>query len=89
MAPARDGYKGVSFHKRSKKWRALIRVEGVQRQLGAFDDPKDAALLYDKEAYRAWGNGCYFNFPELVLRSEQFEAANDNNKPPEPKRSAV
>lgn len=36
----------------SKKWSAMIKHQGVPRRLGCFDDPRAAALAYDR-----WGGG--------------------------------
>ncbi|NTJ22212.1 AP2 domain-containing protein [Rhizobium rhizogenes] len=75
MAPPKDGYKGVSIHKGSKKWRAVIKAGGKPRHLGSFNTPEAAAQSYDKAAYETWGDGCYLNFPELVAPATP---ANDN-----------
>ncbi len=37
-----SGYKGISFHKASGKWRARITYEGVERYLGVFNTPHEA-----------------------------------------------
>jgi len=55
-------YKGVSFHKRIKKWQAQIRANGRSVCLGYFSDPKDAAIAYDKAARVYQGNYAYLNF---------------------------
>jgi len=44
-----SGYKGVSFDKRHKKWRAYIGFNGKCKKLGYFPDPKSAAILYHGE----------------------------------------
>lgn len=80
QAAPKRGYKGVSFHKGAGKWRALIRVDGIQRHLGSFGNAESAAQEYDRAAYEAWGDGCYLNFPDQVARDCQ--PANDN-KPQE------
>ena len=46
-----SGYRGVSWNKGDKKWRARIRVNGVHKLLGSFSSPKLAALRYNAEAY--------------------------------------
>jgi hypothetical protein len=43
-----SGYRGVSFHKASKKWRATIKINGNQVWLGLFSKKEEAALAYDK-----------------------------------------
>ena len=37
-----SGHVGVSFHKRSGRWRADIKVEGTQRTIGLYDTKQDA-----------------------------------------------
>jgi len=37
-----SGYKGVSYHKRSKKWRAYIHFQGVRYELGSFNYKEEA-----------------------------------------------
>ncbi len=45
-----SGYKGVSFYKRLNKWRADIRVEGKQKNLGYFATAKEANTAYQEAA---------------------------------------
>jgi hypothetical protein len=51
-APAtnKSGHKGVSFDKARGKWRATIKVNGVWRQIGRFDDVESAKAAYLKVA---------------------------------------
>jgi hypothetical protein len=44
------GFKGVSIHKKSGRFRATIRVAGRQVFLGHFDHPEDAHAAYVKAA---------------------------------------
>jgi hypothetical protein len=41
-----SGYKGVSFHKKSGRWMAVIRVDGKQIYLGLFNTPELAYAAY-------------------------------------------
>lgn len=43
----RSPYKGVSWHKKTGKWRALAMVNRRSHSLGLYQDPEDAALAYD------------------------------------------
>ena len=43
---SKSGVLGVSWAKKSKKWRASIRINGVCKSLGHFDDIEDAKNAY-------------------------------------------
>ena len=62
-------YKGVSWDKGSRKWRAAIGLRDVFNQsykkcLGYFKDEEDAARAYDKAAKEEFEEFTYFNFSE-------------------------
>ncbi len=44
------GFKGVSLHRQSGKWRAEISAYGKRRRKSGFDSPKDAHFQYQKWA---------------------------------------
>jgi len=44
----KSGYLGVSWHKGTKKFQARISLNGIQKFLGNFSDPKDAHEVYLK-----------------------------------------
>lgn len=48
-------YKGVHWHKASKKWCSYIKKEGKGIHLGSFDKELDAAKAYDKKALEIFG----------------------------------
>lgn len=50
-----SGYKGVSFHKESSRWRAVITVQRRHIELGKFDDIEDARAAYLKAAADFFG----------------------------------
>lgn len=56
-----SGYKGVSWYKRDGKWRSYIRPNGKQIHLGYFDDPKEAAIAYNKAAKEIYGYFAFLN----------------------------
>jgi len=63
-------YKGVSWHKGNKKWRAAIRKSYKLTHLGYFDSEIEAALAYDKKAKELFGEFAYLNFkksPNVVV----------------------
>lgn len=45
-----SGYKGVSFYKPLKKFQARIRISGMEKHLGFFDNVIDAAKAYKSAA---------------------------------------
>lgn len=55
-----SGFKGVTWHKRIKKWNAQIMKDGKARSIGYFDDPKKAHEAYCKEAELM--HGAFANF---------------------------
>ncbi|KKN85803.1 hypothetical protein LCGC14_0276100 [marine sediment metagenome] len=56
-------FKGVCWDKEHKKWRVRIGVNGCSRHLGYCDDEMKAALVYNKEAIKEWGE---FSLPNNV-----------------------
>ncbi|MCK5611583.1 HNH endonuclease [Candidatus Pacearchaeota archaeon] len=56
-------YKGVSWVKREKKWRAAIKYKGKSSTLGHYDNESDAARVYDKKAKEIFGEFARLNFP--------------------------
>jgi hypothetical protein len=51
-----SGYVGVSFHKKSNKWRASIRGNAGQISLGHFDDRESAAAVYEAKKKEFFGS---------------------------------
>jgi len=43
---------GVSYYKRNKKYQASMKMNGKSRNLGYFDTPEEASLVYRKEKSR-------------------------------------
>lgn len=48
-------YKGVSWHKKSKRYQVRIWKNGKREMVGYFKDPKKAALAYDRAALEVHG----------------------------------
>lgn len=51
----RSGHKGVSWHKPLSKWYASIKIDGKSRNLGYYDNIKDAASAYAEALVAAFG----------------------------------
>jgi hypothetical protein len=65
----RSGYRGVYPGGRgSTKWVVSIRHHGKLLYFGLYDDPKEAARVYDREAKRLQGEHAILNFPDTGAR---------------------
>lgn len=42
-----SGFRGVSQQANSKRWRALTRINGIQKSLGTFDTAEEASAAYE------------------------------------------
>lgn len=45
----KSGFRGVSWHDKSKKWRATRVIDGKQKSLGLFDTPEEAAAATQRD----------------------------------------
>lgn len=59
----KSGYKGVSFYKETKKWKARINYNNKNIHLGYFTDIKEAARAYDAKASEIFGKFAFLNYP--------------------------
>lgn len=62
MKNASSIYKGVSWHKKQKRWHARIVVNGTLHHLGSFTIEKEAGLAYDRTASEWFGEYANVNF---------------------------
>ena len=53
--PTSSRFKGVSWDKHAKKWRALITINGKLKHLGLFTSEIEATKAYDRTAVEAFG----------------------------------
>ena len=51
----KSGYKGVSYHKGTQKWRTQITIDYKLFHLGLFTDKHDAAKAYNKASIKYHG----------------------------------
>jgi hypothetical protein len=62
----RSGFRGVTWHKRDKKWAVNITLNGKQRALGYYSNKIEAAATYNAAAAELFGE--FANFNELPVR---------------------
>lgn len=74
-----SGYKGVRFHKASKKWKAEITKDYKNYHIGMFDTPEEAARAYDAKAVELFGEFAKLNFPgEPLIKIPKKIVRSDN-----------
>lgn len=61
-------YKGVSWHRSSKRWQVLINYNKERIYLGLFTNEIEAAKVYDKKAIELFGEFARTNFPRRIPR---------------------
>jgi len=54
-------YKGVSFHKRDRKWMVNIGFNGKQTYIGAYASEEEAAIVYNTKAKELFGEFAVLN----------------------------
>ena len=54
-------YKGVTFNKREKRWKASLTKDGEFKHLGCFNSEIEAAKAYNKAAIEFFGEYAYLN----------------------------
>jgi len=59
-------YKGLTWHKRNKRWEVQIIKSSKRTFIGSFDNELNAAMAYDRKAEQLFGEFAYLNFPQLA-----------------------
>lgn len=54
-------FKGVGFHSASSKWQAYIKINGLMKHLGLFKSQIEAAIVYNKNAKKLFGEFAKLN----------------------------
>ena len=67
-------YKGVSWHKRDKVWRADIRINGKRISLGSFKNETDAANAYNDACLKHFGEYARPNGAAAITLNEIADA---------------
>lgn len=62
----KSGYKGVCWHKCSKKWVASIRFNGKGIHIGCYPSREQSARAYDKAARELFGDFAKTNFEAAI-----------------------
>jgi hypothetical protein len=63
----KSGVTGVIWHRRSSKWRAFIRINGKQIELGLFDRFEDAVVARKEAEEKYFGEFSYDNSQSYII----------------------
>ncbi len=60
----KSGFKGVSLCRMTYRWRASIRINGKEKNLGRYDTPEEASAAYEEAAIAHFGEFASLGKPE-------------------------
>jgi hypothetical protein len=60
---SKSGFKGVTWHGASRLWHVRVGFQGKTLSFGYYDDPIQAARVYDAKALELYGPFARLNFP--------------------------
>jgi len=84
---ASSRFLGVSYCKRSGKWRGQVWFEGKGVPVGYFTDEMEAARAYDRKAVELFGASARLNFPEEWPPERRAEVHAQHKRPDEKPQS--
>jgi hypothetical protein len=67
MSNNKSGYRGVSWDKRDKRWKAYVTVSGKSVYAGEYTDKVSAAIARDEVAKKLFGEFARLNFPKAQV----------------------
>ena len=81
---SKSKFKGVSWHKRDKRWRAEIKVDGTRIHLGYYVNAIEAVSAYDQAAKKYFGEFAVLNsvpFEVYPTKEERMKIGYSNLRP--------
>lgn len=74
-----SGYKGVHYYAKNNSWRAQIMDHGKKRHIGYYATPEEAALSYNAESRKVFGEFAYQNLVQGVTEFKRLDSSNNCN----------
>lgn len=81
------GFVGISYQKAHNKWRASICYKGKRIYLGEYDQPEEAAAVYDSHARKYYGPMAKVNFPRKVTELQREASRANGSKGGRPRKN--
>jgi len=80
------GFVGISYQKAHNKWRASICYKGKRIYLGEYDQPEEAAAVYDSHARKYFGPMAKVNFSRNVTELQREASRINGGKGGRPRK---